>query len=161
MYVGDGSDNTVKGFDASTGAPINFGNGNTGIFVTSGSGGLVGPRGLIFVNQNGTRNLLVTNQNVKLNIPGAVLIYSGPSGTFLGALVPSTNPHAPPAPRGIVLGGPNSDLFVANQSPKTATSPNGRGELQAFTNSGTFLTDLRPPDNFFRGISPAWCGYWT
>jgi hypothetical protein len=154
LYVGDGFDNTVKGFDADTGKPIDFGNGNTGIFVTAGSGGLHGPRGLIFVNQNGTLNLLVANQNVILNIPGAVLIYSGPSGAFVGAFVPSTNPHAPPAPRGIILGGPNSDLFVANESPKTASSPNGSGKLQAFTKSGTFLANLRPPDNFSTGFHP-------
>jgi hypothetical protein len=158
MYVGDGNDNTVKGFDATTGAPINFGNGNTGIFVTSGSGGLHGPRGLIF-DQSG--NLMVTNQNVELTIPGAILIYQGfpaPSGTnagiFLRALVPPTNPHAPPAPRGIILGGPKFDLFIANQSPKSGKSPHGSGKLQAFTNSGTFLTDLRPPDNFSMGFHP-------
>ena len=52
---------TVKGFDADTGTPIDFGNGNTGIFVTTGSGGLHGPRGLIF-NQSG--NLVVANQNI-------------------------------------------------------------------------------------------------
>jgi len=52
---------TVQGFDAATGTPIDFGNGNTGIFVTTGSGGLHGPRGLIF-NQSG--NLVVANQNI-------------------------------------------------------------------------------------------------
>jgi hypothetical protein len=155
LYVGDGSDNTVKGFDADKGTPINS---SEGIFVTTQSGGLIGPRGIIFANQNGTLNLLVSNQNVNQNMPGAVLIYSGPSGAspgaFVGALVPSTNPKAPPAPRGIILGGPNSDLFIANESPKTASSPNGSGKLQAFTNSGSFLTNLRPPDNFSTGFHP-------
>jgi hypothetical protein len=143
MYVGDSKDNTVKGFDATTGAPINFGNGNTGIFVTSGSGDLHGPRGLVF-NQGG--DLVVSNQNVGLPVPGDILVYGGPSGptpgAFLGALVPFTDKHAPPGSRGIVLAG---SLFVANLPLKNPTS---NGELQAFTNGGTFTTDLNPPDKF-------------
>jgi DNA-binding beta-propeller fold protein YncE len=45
LYIGDGNDNTVKRFDADTGTYL-------GVFVTSGSGGFHGPRGLIF-NQSG------------------------------------------------------------------------------------------------------------
>jgi len=69
LYIGDGNDNTVKGFDADTGTRIDFGNGNTGIFVTTGSGGLHGPRGLIF-NQSG--NLVVANQNIGLYEKGII-----------------------------------------------------------------------------------------
>jgi hypothetical protein len=144
LYIGDGSDNTVKRFDAERGTYL-------GVFVTSGSGGLHGPRGLIF-NQSG--NLVVANQNVMLNVNGAILIYNGGTGEFLSALISSTDPHAPPAPRGIVLGGPNSDLFVANQGPKAGTSPHGSGKLQAFTKAGMFLANLRPPDNFSTGFHP-------
>ncbi|WP_235676720.1 hypothetical protein [Bacillus mycoides] len=51
LYIGDGSDNTVKTFDAETGRFL-------GSFVASGSNGLSGPRGLIFNHRD---NLLVTN----------------------------------------------------------------------------------------------------
>src|SRR5262249_21550108 len=53
LYIGDGNDNTVKRFDASTGA-------YEGTFVTSGSGGLNGPRGIIFRNDG---QLLLVDQN--------------------------------------------------------------------------------------------------
>src|SRR5215472_7801215 len=84
LYVGDGSDNTVKGFDAATGTLTNSSNG---IFVTAGNGGLHGPRGLIF-NQSG--GLEVANQDVSLTIPGAILTYDGTTGDFDAALVPFT-----------------------------------------------------------------------
>lgn len=132
LYIGDGGDNTVKRFDAQTGTPL-------GVFVISGSGGLHGPRGLIF-NQSG--DLVVANQNVGLNIPGSILIFNGATGAFLSALVPSANPHAPPAPRGIVLAG---SLFVANIPAK---NPTANGELQAFTSGGTFISNLNPADKF-------------
>ena len=60
LYVGDGADNTVKQFDATTGALV-------GTLVTSGSQGMLGPRGLIFRNPG---QLLAVNQNVGLTIPG-------------------------------------------------------------------------------------------
>jgi hypothetical protein len=53
-FLFDRLNNTVKQFDAATGA-------YEGTFVTSGSGGLLGPRGLIFGESH---NLLVVNQNV-------------------------------------------------------------------------------------------------
>jgi DNA-binding beta-propeller fold protein YncE len=138
LYIGDGNDNTVKRFDADTGTYL-------GVFVTSGSGGLQGPRGLIF-NQSG--DLVVASQNVNLPIPGAILIYNGATGAFMDALVPFTDKHAPPAPRGIVLG---TALFVANIPEH---SPNSSGELQAFTSGGAFITDLHPPDNFSVSFHP-------
>src|SRR5262249_13542797 len=68
LYVGDGNDNTVKQFDATTGA-------YEGTLVTSGSGGLLGPRGLIFGEDH---DLLVVNQNVfTTGIGGEVLRYDG------------------------------------------------------------------------------------
>src|SRR5262245_46570754 len=70
LYIGDGTDNTVKMFDASTGA-------YEGVLVSSGSQGLTGPRGLIFRNDG---QLLVVNQNVFLTIPGEVLRYNGRTG---------------------------------------------------------------------------------
>jgi hypothetical protein len=145
LYIGDGVDNTVKGFDADTGTPIDFGNGKTGIFVTNGSGGLDGPRGLIF-NKNG--DLVVANQNVDQNFPGEILAYHGTTGVFLNALVPHTNPQAPIAPRGMVLGG---NLFVASQEEEDAA---GDGKLRAYTKAGKFISELNAPPGFVGTFHP-------
>ncbi|HWI49314.1 MAG TPA: hypothetical protein VNU45_13935, partial [Rummeliibacillus sp.] len=90
LYIGDGSDNTVKTFDANTGRFL-------GSFVASGSNGLNGPRGLIFDHRG---NLLVTNQNLGQPQNGDVLKYNRQTGAFLGELVQSNAPGAPFAPRG-------------------------------------------------------------
>jgi hypothetical protein len=75
LYIGDGGDNTVKRFDAESGvfldADANPAN-DPDAFVRSESGGLSGPRGLLFDG-----NLLVANQNVNLKIPGEILRYDG------------------------------------------------------------------------------------
>lgn len=90
LYVGDGSDNTVKIFRADDGTSL-------GTFVASGNGGLDGPRGLIF-GRRGT--LLVSAQNPDLRINGDILQYSGrgTTATFLGALV-TGSPEAVARPR--------------------------------------------------------------
>jgi DNA-binding beta-propeller fold protein YncE len=127
LYIGDGSDDTVRQFDADTG---NF----IGNFVSSGSGGLHGPRGLLF-KENG--NLLVVNQNQGQDVlPGEVLRYNGKTGVFETALVPSKDPNAPYAPRGIVL--KDSKLFVADMGDL------GRpGKVSVFDEpSGKFLGNL-------------------
>jgi hypothetical protein len=85
---------------------------------------------------------VVANQNVNLPISGAILTYNGATGAFMDALIPFTDKHAPPAPRGIVLGGA---LFVANLP---QTNPNPNGNLQAFTRDGVFVADLNPRGNF-------------
>jgi DNA-binding beta-propeller fold protein YncE len=107
LYIGDGSDNTVKTFDAETGRFL-------GSFVPSGDQGLNGPTGLIFDHGG---NLLVTNQNVNPPPPpapqnGEVLKYNGQTGQFLRILVPPDQ-NGPFAPRGIVLSKQNI-LFVAD-----------------------------------------------
>jgi DNA-binding beta-propeller fold protein YncE len=107
LYIGDATDNTIKRFDAQTGAYL-------GVFVPT-SASLIGPRGILHVD----RRLLVSNQNVNLKIPGEIDQFGIADGTSLGALVPSADPHAPFAPRGIILGpgpaGPgNSTLYVAD-----------------------------------------------
>ena len=73
LHIGDTSDDTVKRFDAVTGRFL-------GTFVTSGSGGLNGPRGIIFDHIG---NLLASNQNVEQPQNGNVLKYSGETGAFL------------------------------------------------------------------------------
>jgi WD40 repeat protein len=131
LYIGDGTDNTVKMFDAATGT-------FEGVLVSSGSQNLMGPRGLIFRNDG---QLLVVNQNVFLPIPGEVLRYNGINGNPLGALVPHTDPNAPFAPRGMIIG-PNHTLFVADMGNLDGII---LGRLTRFNSeTGAFLGDLQP-----------------
>jgi hypothetical protein len=136
LYIGDASDNTVKRFYANSG---NF----TDNFVTNGSGGLHGPRGLLF---DGNGNLLVSNQNVNLPITGEILRYNGTTGAFQGALIPNTSKNAPFAPRGIVLNGFN--LYIAD-----LLGPNlQHGNVKTYdVNNGNFLGDLNgfPNTDFY------------
>jgi hypothetical protein len=131
LLIGDGTDNTVKQYDATTGAP-------EGNLVASGSQGLLGPRGLLFRNDG---QLLAVNQNVGLTIPGEVLRYNGITGAPLGALVSATDAHAPYAPRGMVLG-PNHTLYVADDGNLDGVI---LGRVARFNSeTGAFLGDLQP-----------------
>ena len=146
LYIGDqtdpdASDNTVKRFDATTGEFL-------GAFVTSNSGGLKGPRGLIFDHSG---RLDVVNQNQGLDLSGEVLQYNGKTGAFLKAIVPATdtsspnaNPNAPNLPRGMVLWN-HKVLFLA-EFLGVGDTP---GRLLAFTKNGKFLADLTPSDSDF------------
>ncbi|WP_156304577.1 hypothetical protein [Lysinibacillus sp. FJAT-14745] len=127
LYIGDTSDDTVKRFDATSGRFL-------GTFVASESGGLHGPRGIIF---NHIGNLLVSNQNVNQPQNGDVLKFNGQTGKFLRELVSSVQIGAPFAPRGIVLSD-NNVLYVADiQSPGDTPQP---GELSAYNGTtGEFL----------------------
>ena len=138
LYIGDENDNTVKKFDANTGKYL-------GVFVNHNGcpqnpnpssppkGCLYGPRGLIFDDSG---HLLVADQNVSLNVPGAIYEYSEQTGTFVKALVPYSDPNAPPAPRGIVLyrNMMGNVLFVASQQ-GVSSGPPTPGSLQAFNAS--------------------------
>jgi outer membrane protein assembly factor BamB len=165
LYIGDGNDNTIKRFDASTGK-------NLGVFVNHNgcppkppsspmTGCLYGPRGLIFDDSG---HLLVADQNindqnVSIGVRGAIYEYSAQTGVFVKALVPYTDPSAPPAPRGIVLSTGNV-LFVASQqgtgnSPCISGSPSGTGCVQAFNaNNGEFLGFLPPPSELAASFHP-------
>jgi len=153
LYIGDASNtpktDTVQRFDATTGAYL-------GPFITVGNnGGLDGVRGLIFNRENRRpdgilrdqdrpdRDLLVANQNVNQTFPGEIFTYSGGTGVFLGALVPFTDPHAPFAPRGIVLG---EFLFVASDEGDNVVNDDGR--LLAYTKKGKFIAELPVPPGF-------------
>jgi DNA-binding beta-propeller fold protein YncE len=100
LYIGDGGDDSVKRFDASTGKYL-------GNFVAPGSGGLEGPRGMV-ISQG---NLIVVNQNVLEDFAGEILRYQK-NGSFLDALVPcnpplgriTCDPNAPFIPRGLIRG---------------------------------------------------------
>ncbi|WP_462408542.1 hypothetical protein [Neobacillus sp. Marseille-QA0830] len=103
LYIGDGFEDTVARFDAGTGK-------FHGNFVPAQSGGLHGPRGMIF---NHIGNLLVANQNVGLPINGNVLEYMGENGRYRRQFVRSDGENAPFAPRGMVLSRHNI-LYVAD-----------------------------------------------
>jgi hypothetical protein len=143
VLIGDGSDNTVKSFDASSGAFL----GNT---VAPGDGGLNGPRGIIFRSPG---QLLLVDQNVFEPNPGEVLRFNAPTGTFLGNLVFQTDPNAPFAPRGMVLGA-NHTLYVADDGNLDGII---LGRLTRFNSeTGAFLGDLQPTgfsgDFYPRGV---------
>jgi DNA-binding beta-propeller fold protein YncE len=116
-------DNTIKQFDARTG---NFQGTFTG-------GSLHGPRGILHLSDG---RFLVANQNVGLSVAGEIDQFDS-AGKSLGALVPSSDPHAPFAPRGIILGPDNRTLYVADI---------GKGNIGAVekynVDSGKFLGKL-------------------
>jgi len=145
LYIGDGNDNTIKRFDASTGKYL-------GVFVTNKDcpqnpnppplGCLYGPRGLIF---DGSDHLLVADQNVNLSFNGAIYEYSAKTGAFVKALVPYTDPNAPPAPRGIVLY--NDDvLFAASQT--------GTGVPKDHVRQAAFKPSMRAMGSFSASCRP-------
>src|SRR5262245_22755159 len=123
LYIGDGEDNTVKRFDAQTGAYL-------GVFDAPGSG-LLGPRGLIFTRGS----LYVSNQNVGQPFAGEILQFRRTTGDFLDALVPCNPPgracdaHGPFAPRGLISG-LGATLYVADlgdfPTPLNPDPPPGR-----------------------------------
>jgi hypothetical protein len=135
LYVGDGSDNTVKRFDARMGV-------YHGIFITPDRSGqmpgqpIIGPRGLIF---NDEGDLLLANQNVGQAQNGTILRYDGETGAFLGALVNFGDPNSPVAPRGIVLG---EFLFVASDEGEDRFDD---GKLRAYAKEGKFIAELPAP----------------
>ncbi len=123
LYIGDGGDNTVKRFDADTGASL-----DADPFIT----GLAGPRGLLIDGND----LLVVDQNAGLKTSGEVLVFDAASGAFVGPLVSPADKNAPFVPRGIILGY-DDDLFVGNL---TTASGKSHGELLRFdANDGAFL----------------------
>jgi sugar lactone lactonase YvrE len=148
LYVGDNGNSksakgqsTVKRYDAQG----QF----KDVFVTSVSSGdltpIIGVRGLIFNKQG---ELLVVNQNENQIPNGTILRYNGTTGAFLGALVPSSDPNSPVAPRGIVLG--KQSLFVASleaEGPKPASV----GKLRAYSKEGEFIAELKAPPAGFPG----------
>lgn len=108
LAVGDVSDDSVRFFGVRTGKLLPRPR------IEPGSGGLHGPRGILFDDHR--KEWIVANQNVDLPFPGEILRYDA-SGKPLGALVPRTDPNAPYAPRGIVLvkhHGGSAILFVAD-----------------------------------------------
>jgi hypothetical protein len=131
LDIGDTGDNSVKQFDAQTGAYL-------GTLVAPGSGGLDGPRGLILRNPG---QLFVVNQNVDLTSNGEIDRYNARTGAFLGALVAASDPNAPFAPRGMVV--KDNIVYVANLQDNTDSTANG--EIKEYNaGTGKFLGNLYP-----------------
>ncbi len=135
LYVGDFNDDSVKRFDAATGAFLDT-------FVAPASGGLTDIRGLIFDRNH---NLLVAGQFVGQDRNGEVFQYSGSDGSLIGSLVPE--PTAPLAPGMMVLG-PDELLYVAdtgapNPVDPAMAVPGGISRYNATT--GAFIDKLTVP----------------
>jgi DNA-binding beta-propeller fold protein YncE len=137
LYIGDVGDNTVKRFDAGTGAfEVQF--------VQSTNPNLTGPRGLIFVNGN-PPNLLLVNQNVGTSKAGDIFRYNGDTGAFIDAIVFHNNKDAPFAPRGMVLS--NGTLFVAST---VSDQQNNPGSVLAYDPTSGALVGTLTPDATFK-----------
>jgi len=142
LYIGDGSDNTVKRFDAGTGAfEVQF--------VQSTNPNLTGPQGLIVVNGN-PPNLLLVNQNVGTAKAGDIFRYNGDTGAFIDAIVSHNTMDAPFAPRGMVLS--NGILFVASVVSDQYNNP-GR-VLEYDATSGALVGTLTPDATFIHPFHP-------
>jgi len=135
VFIGDGGDNSVKAFDASSGTYL-------GAFIPSMTAGLDGPRGMIFTDGK----LVVVNQNVNAigNLSGEVLRFDGRTGTFVDKLVASSDRNAPFAPRGIVRGGPNNSYYVADVGTRNGQcgSQASQGDVKIYDAAGAFLGNL-------------------
>lgn len=146
LYVGEAANNTVRRFNANTGSPISGGS-SSGVFVKPGSGGLLGPRGVLVKSGR----LLVVNQNVGQPKPGEVLRYKLNDGALDNALVSSIDPHAPFLPRGIVSW--RGIVYVADLIISDTVADPGR--LLAFDeNTGKFLREFSPPNDFAYNFHP-------
>ena len=135
LAVGDLSDNSVRFLDARTGELLKR------PLVEPGSGGLLGPMGILHDKRR--NEWLVVSQNLDEPLPGEILRYDA-AGKPLGALVPRTDPNAPLTPRGMVLLGNGAVriLFVADLGDIGVT-----GKLLAYLVVGTratFIANLDP-----------------
>jgi DNA-binding beta-propeller fold protein YncE len=155
LYVADVADDSVKRFDVKTGE-------FKGTFVSSASGGLFGPRGLIFDRKG---ELLVVNQNVDQPFAGEVLTYQRKTGAFVGSLVSHTNPDAPYAPRGIVQKG--SKIYVADMGEPgyvLADQPPPNpfpARVAVYDKSGQWLQDLDYEGFDYTCTPEAGCVQWS
>jgi hypothetical protein len=130
VLVGDGVNNSVLAMEVRSGASV-------GTFVQPAAGvnyQLFGPRGLLCVSNS----LLVVNQNVDTPYNGEVLAFDVNTGVFTGKLVPSSNPSAPYAPRGMILG-PNGVLYVADFGGFDGVHP---GRIARYNSQGAFLGNV-------------------
>ncbi|MEA3187584.1 MAG: hypothetical protein QOD99_1414 [Chthoniobacter sp.] len=112
LYVGDNSNNTVRRFNAVTGAAITGGD-SAGVFVSSRSGGLSGPRAMVTL----LKKLFVVNQRVNTSFNGEVESYRLNNGAFTSTIVSTDNPDPVFAPRGMV--------YWHSQHRRSSSAPRG------------------------------------
>jgi sugar lactone lactonase YvrE len=133
LLVGDEQNDAVEAIDSGSGKYL-------GTFVHSSINTetykISGPRGLIFVGDA----LLAANQNVDLPISGEILKFDAATSAFRSALVPSSDPNAPFAPHGIVIG-PGGILYVADLGNFDNVHP---GRVARYDAHGNFLGNLDP-----------------
>lgn len=151
LYIGDVADDTVKKFDAKTGA-------SAGTFVSVADG----PRGLLFGDRG---NLVLVNQNPSQSYSGEVFKYDGHNGSLLGPIVSHTNPKAPFAPRGIVRDGHHlyvADMgdadYVVGGGPAPNPLPGRVAEFDERT--GAWISDIAYSD-FGEKCTGATCVQWS
>jgi DNA-binding beta-propeller fold protein YncE len=107
VFISDTGNNSVKLVDVGSGK---YG----GVFVPSSNNKetykILGPRGIIFHGNT----LLLANHKVNTKSNGEIDKFDASTGSFQGALVPSSDANAPFAPRGIVLSPDGKFLYVAD-----------------------------------------------
>lgn len=131
LFVGDFGDNTVKRFNASTGAYL-------GTFVSTGAAGLNGPMGMIFSDGQ----LVLLNQNANTNNNGEILLFDSATGMFTNKLVASSDHNAPFFPQtGIVRGGPKDRFYVADIGTKGGSCA-AEGNVKQYNPFGAFVGNL-------------------
>jgi DNA-binding beta-propeller fold protein YncE len=128
VFISDQGNNSVKLVDVSTGK---YG----GVFIPSSDDqetyNILGPRGII---SHGS-TLLLANQKVNTNSAGEIDKFDASTGSFQGALVPSSDPNAPFVPRGIVLSPDGKFLYVAD----AVSSDGSHGFIRKYdANTGEF-----------------------
>lgn len=140
LYVGELTGDSIKRFDATTGASL-------GAYVASGAGGLAGPRGLL---SDGTGRLLVASQSSAVGTPGAVLAYDAATGAFTAPAIPTTDPHAPYNPQAIVSRGGRlivADLGEPSYVLDGGLAPNPTpARISVYDSQGAWERDLPIPD---------------
>lgn len=146
LYIGDGGDDTVKRFDASTGRFLGEfvkHSGDRGDKGDKDDAQLRGPRGLLF---DAGGNLLVSNQNVDRSERGEILQYSLVGKRLQGrAIIPSSSKDAPAVPRGIVLWRKDA-LFAAEFSAEPRANKRVTpGRLLKYTAAGSLIGAFTPP----------------
>lgn len=104
LYVSNFSSNQVMRFNGATGAPLSSAGNSGAIYVSSQSGGLVTPHGLVF----GADGRLYVGS---IGTTSGALRYDGVTGAFD---INFTGNNPPVFARGLTFGGPAGDLYVTS-----------------------------------------------
>jgi hypothetical protein len=128
--VNEGWNNSIPAFEVRSGNVV-------GTFAQSGAGTsyqIYGPRAMLCVSNY----LLLVNQNVDTPYNGEIIKFNLNTGAFVSKLVPSSNPNAPYAPRGMIVGS-NNVIYVADFGGFDGVHP---GRIARYNSAGTFLGNV-------------------